>query len=219
MRSTPWEFGDAFAENAQRLGAVTAARVVDDEARGVLRAHRLVPAAQRAAPASASPTHGAVSRPSTTSTTFISGTGLKEMKAGDALGRLHAAAIAVIERTRCGRHQAIPGNDVFQRVEQLALGLQVFHDRLDDDGQEESTSSESAMTRFACARASAFLLEAAFSASLASCAETDSFASRAAPSGCRGAARGCRLRGDLGDAASHDAGADHRQAPSRVGNG
>src|SRR5881396_3386875 len=39
--------GDALPENAQRLGAVAAARVVADEPRRVLRAHRLVPAAQR----------------------------------------------------------------------------------------------------------------------------------------------------------------------------
>jgi len=56
-------------ENAQRLVPLAAPRVVDDEARRVFRAHRPVPAAQSERDR-ASPTQGAVERPSTTSTTF-----------------------------------------------------------------------------------------------------------------------------------------------------
>ena len=72
------ELGDAFAKRLQRLGAEAAAGVVDDEARRVLRPHRRVAASGRASAVSASPTHGAVITPSITSTTFISGTGLKK---------------------------------------------------------------------------------------------------------------------------------------------
>src|SRR5258706_11070 len=50
-----------------------------------------------ASAASAAPTQGAVSRPSTTSTTFISGTGLKKWNPPMRCGCLDPAAIAVID--------------------------------------------------------------------------------------------------------------------------
>ena len=63
----------AFGEDAQRFGDVGAAGVVDDEARGVLAAYRRVASAM-----SASLTQASVSSPATTSTIFITGTGLKK---------------------------------------------------------------------------------------------------------------------------------------------
>jgi len=68
---------DAFPENAQRLGAVTAPRWLTMKP-GVSFARTGLCPQRSASASSASPTQGAVKSPSTTSTTFISGTGLKK---------------------------------------------------------------------------------------------------------------------------------------------
>jgi hypothetical protein len=71
------EVGHALAHDAQRLGVVAAAGVVDDEAGRVLRLHRRV-AHLPGVGGQAWHTAGSVFSPAITSTTFISGTGLKK---------------------------------------------------------------------------------------------------------------------------------------------
>ena len=72
------EVGDAFREDAQRFRHEGAAGMVDDEARRVLAADRRRGRSACASAVSASVAHGSVSTPSTTSTIFITGTGLKK---------------------------------------------------------------------------------------------------------------------------------------------
>src|SRR5437660_1467497 len=97
-------------------------------------------------------------------------------------GRLHAAAIAVIEKDEV--------LDAIRQSPETISSSERNSSRLASRsstiasmtmGQEASDSRESAMMRFACARASASRSRRPFSASLASCPETDSFASCAAP--------------------------------------
>src|SRR3989441_3643281 len=96
-------------------------------------------------------------------------------------GRLHAAAIAVIEKDEVldairQSRETISSSErnssrLVSRSSTIASMMM---------GQEASASRESVMTRFASARATASRSSRPFSASLASCAETESFASRAA---------------------------------------
>src|SRR6267142_1337844 len=136
---------------------------------------------RRASAASASPTQGAVSRPSTTSTTFISGTGLKKWKPATRSGRLHAAAMAVIEndevldasRQSCGTIASRERNSSrlasrFSTTASMTIG------------QAASAESASAMTRLASPLWRSPAPMRPYSCSRASCAETASFASRAA---------------------------------------
>src|SRR5438309_2628322 len=97
-------------------------------------------------------------------------------------GRLHAAAIAVIEKDEVldairQSRETISSNErnssrLVSRSSTIASMTM---------GQEARASRESATTRFACARASASRSRRPFSASFASCPVTDSFASCAAP--------------------------------------
>ena len=209
----PVEFRDAFSENAQRLGAVAAARVVDDEAGSVLRAHRLVPAAQRERRERiADP--GSRQQAVHDLDDFHQRHGIEEMKAGDAL-RAFARRRDRGDRKRrgIGRHQAIAGNDIFQRAEQLALGFQVFHDRLDDDGAGGEGLRRIGDDEIRLRPRERLPLEPAL---LGEPRELRGNRLLRLARGARAAVveqrADSRLRGDLGDAASHDAGADHRQA-------
>src|SRR5258708_5336823 len=97
-------------------------------------------------------------------------------------GRRHAAAIAVIEKDEV--------LDAIRQSPETMSSSERNSSRLESRfstiasmtmGQEARAAKESAITRFACARSSTSRSSRPFSASLASCAETDSFASRAAP--------------------------------------
>jgi hypothetical protein len=83
---------------------------------------------------SASATQGAVSRPSMTSTIFISGTGLKKWKPPTRSGRLQAAAIDVTESDEVlvARMQsaAMMSSNCWNSV---LLDVEVLDDGLDDD--------------------------------------------------------------------------------------
>src|SRR3989440_12247638 len=97
-------------------------------------------------------------------------------------GPLHAAAIAVIENDEV--------LDAIRQSSETMSSSERNSSRLASKsstiasmtmGQEARDSRESATTRFARARSSASRSRRPFSASFASCPETDSFASRAAP--------------------------------------
>src|SRR5881396_718987 len=97
-------------------------------------------------------------------------------------GPLHAAAIAVIEKDEVlDAIRQSPETESSSERNSARLASRSSTIASMTMGQEARASRESAMTRFACARASASRSRRPFSASLASCAETDSFASRAAP--------------------------------------
>src|SRR6267378_2995715 len=97
-------------------------------------------------------------------------------------GRLHAAAIAVIENDEVldairQSPETISSNE--RNSSRLASRFSTIASMT--MGQVARASRESVMTRFASARATASRSSRPFSASLASCPEMESFASRAAP--------------------------------------
>ncbi len=209
----PVELRDALAENAQSLGAVAAAGVVDDEARRVLRAHRLVPAAQRERRQRlADP--GSRQQAVNDLDDFHQRHGIEEMKPGDALGPLARRGDRSDRKGRgIGRHQAIAGNDILQRAEQLALGVQILDDRLDDYGAGGERRKRVRDDEIRLCPRDRVPLEPAFFGELRELRGNRLLrvfrGARAAVVEQRADAGLC---GDLGDAASHDAGADHRQA-------
>jgi hypothetical protein len=139
---------------------------------------------------------------------------IEEMKTGDALRAFARRRDRGDRKGRgIGRHQAIAGNDIFQRAEQLALRLQVFHDRLDDYG---AGGERRKRVRDDEIRLRAPELVAREAALFVKPLELRGNRVLRLARGTRAAvvkqSADARLRGDLGDAASHDAGADHRQA-------
>src|SRR6267143_1562679 len=97
-------------------------------------------------------------------------------------GRLHAAAIAVIENDEvldAIRQSAETTSSSERNSSRFASRSSTIASMT--MGHEARASRESAMTRFASARATASRSSRPFSASLASCPEMESFASRAAP--------------------------------------
>jgi hypothetical protein len=160
----------------------------------------------------ASATPASVCRPDTTSTSFISGTGLKKCmptSRPDAAGPLAMAVTEIDEvlvaSTHCGDTIG------FELLEQAALEVQVLDDGLDHQAHVAALSSADSGTM----RASA-----ALASSAAACpwppgsrgALERALASAAAPGRVSATAhRMAGLGGHLRDAGAHDAGADHQQ--------
>ena len=87
---------------------------------------------------------GEVSGERTTSTSFISGTGLKKCRPTKRSARFVAAAISVIESDEVLEAKiAWGGADRVERLEHLALGGQVLDDDLDHAGRSPARSSSS----------------------------------------------------------------------------
>jgi hypothetical protein len=142
----------------------------------------------------------------------MSGTGLKKWKPATRSGRLHAPAIAVSD-------QAVRGDDRLQGGEQLALGLQVLDHRLDDDRAggdrgERIGDHELVLGPPALVGADPPLFAKALEL------RGDGVLRLARRPGTAVVEEGAdaRLDGDLGDASSHDARADHGEAQVLPGN-
>src|SRR5882672_3529041 len=135
-----------------------------------------------ASAASASATQGAVSRPSTTSTTFISGTGLKKWKPATRSGCLHAAAIAVIEKEEVLEASRESGATIASSAANSSrLAFRSSTTASITTGQAATPERVSAITRFAVARSHSAAVRRPFSLRRSSCADTAALASRAAP--------------------------------------
>ena len=89
---------------------------------------------RRASAVRASVTHGAVMTPPITSTSFISGTGLKKWKPPTRSRPLaRGCDRGDLQRRGVGRDEAVVGHHRFEVTEELALRRQVLDDRFDDD--------------------------------------------------------------------------------------
>ena len=125
------EIGYALGDNAQRLGAVAAAGVVDDEPRRILCAHGLVshaPGERGQRIADPGRRHDPVDHLDDLHQRHR----IEKMIAGYALRVLAAAGDrGDLQRGRVGCKDARLGHDRFELREQFALGLQVLDDGLD----------------------------------------------------------------------------------------
>ena len=149
--------------------------------------------------------------PETTSTSFISGTGLKKCMPTKRPGALQAVGERR-DRDRRGvrGEHAVGADDRLELAEEAALDLGVLDDRLDRPGRAAPASS-----RRVAARMRAAIAFASAGSSLPLVARPSSVAASLAHAAARGAFAGVEqgdgvagLRRDLGDAGAHDAGAD-----------